>query len=369
MTNATDACDVAVIGGGPAGACAALAAARAGARVVLFERAEFPRAKVCGSCLAPSGLEALRGLGALDAVADARPLRSVRVACGKRALSIDRPAGVAIGRSELDARLLERARTAGVEVAFGAGARVEAPGRVRAGERSLRSGAIVVADGLAGSALDDVHGLGWKVARRSSIGFGAILPPGAVACAPGEILLRVARGGYIGAVVLPDGSIDVAAACAPGVLRAFGGPAACAAAWLADDAHDLAALRTARWKGTPLLTRRRARLAGDGIVVAGDAAGYAEPFTGEGMGWAMATGSAAGELAAKVARGEARCDAWPAIHAGIVRAARLRCLAIAAFLRQPAIVGASLAVGAAWPRPFESLARRIGRPAGEAVAR
>src|ERR687889_294509 len=55
--------DVVVVGGGPAGAAAALAARGAGRSVLILDRADFPRDKVCGDGVAPEALDVLAGLG------------------------------------------------------------------------------------------------------------------------------------------------------------------------------------------------------------------------------------------------------------------------------------------------------------------
>lgn len=402
-----DAIDVAVVGAGPAGIAAAIAAARAGARVVVVDRARFPRPKVCGGCLSPLGVSVVESLGAGRVLRDAAPLDAVRISCRGRTLRLRRAAGVAISRAEFDHALVGEARALGVEVREGSIARVTADERLElrqsGGEatESLAARVIVVADGLSGGALDLHPTLASREDPASRIGFGAILPPGAAEVAPGEIHLVVHDGGYIGLVRLCDGSIDIAAAVDPSTMRRLGGPAACAARWLEACRVDPAALASARWLGTPRLTRRRVQTGLSRVLVAGDAAGYVEPFTGEGMGWAIAGGAAAGIRAARAARaemqaeqnehravpddsiaarGEAlaargevlaahggalqrdRVDAgWDRELAQLTRVAKFRCAAVSRLMRRPTLVSALLAVGHTAPWPLEVLAGSIGR--------
>lgn len=365
MTGAEPSYDVAVIGAGPAGACAAIAACRAGARVLLVDRAAFPRAKACGCCLSPQAIAAIDGLGAGSAVADALPLRSVRLASDGREASFARHAGVAIGRDLLDDRLAAIARGAGAEVRLGTAAHVAGPGLLELGDARERATAsvIVAADGIAGSALGRDDRAAWTIAPASRIGFGATVPAGAVRCGPGEVRMHVDRSGYVGAVLLPDGSLDIAGAVHPDAVRADGGPAGSAIRILAGAVIDPEAMRAARWRGTPPLTRRRRTVAAPRLLIAGDAARYVEPFTGEGIGWAAATGSAAGSLAARIARDEAAEQDWPTVHASIARRSALRCRAIALLLRNPPAVRACIALGRLAPRALEGIASRIGRPA------
>ncbi len=121
----TDA-DTLIVGGGPAGAAAGITLARNGHRVVIIDKASFPRDKCCGDGLTTGALRLLDGLG-LDPVdvPSWKPIRTVQVA-GPRgdAIQFDLPTGpghfAAIARrSELDHALLLRARTAGVEVREG----------------------------------------------------------------------------------------------------------------------------------------------------------------------------------------------------------------------------------------------------------
>lgn len=363
--------DVVVIGGGPAGTCAAIAAARAGLDAVLVERRRYPKAKACGCCLSDAAVGVLEALGAGDLLSDAIPIRSVRLVSGRREVVIPRAAGAAISRRALDARLATHASAAGVRVLEGAAAEVVGPGLVRAslrGSVDLRARCIVVADGLGGTSLDGVPGFGWKVQARSRIGIGAELAAGTVDCAPGEIRMHVSRAGYVGCVRLEDGTVDVAAAVCPRALRSAGSPGAFACAALGPAVRAAEVLHGARWSGTPLLTRRRASVAARGILVAGDAAGYVEPFTGEGIGWAMMTGIAAGRHAAACVADPQAWRSWPRAWHDAVHAPRLRCRMVAAALRHPWLVSSAVAVGAAVPGTLAAVAASIGRRPDVAAA-
>lgn len=356
---------VVVIGAGPAGCVAAIAAADAGARVTLLERSDFPREKVCGCCIAPRGLAVLADMGLGEIVADAPRLGGVRLESERASVRIGRDSGVALSRGSFDARLARAAADRGVDVLHGASATVGADGVVRAHragtEWTLRPAACVVADGLSGRSLDAHPGVSWRVSRTSRIGLGAILPPGSLDVDRGEVLMRVERGGYVGAVQLEDGRIDVAAAIDHDVLRRET-PCAAMASRLGGAVRDAAAVESARWTGTPWLTRQRSTLAMPGILMAGDAAGYVEPFTGEGMSWALASGCAAGQLAARMIHEPPCWSEWPAQWAGLLSRDRWRCRLVAHLLRSPRTVHGALAIARRWPAVAARLARPVGQP-------
>jgi flavin-dependent dehydrogenase len=124
-------CDAVVVGGGPAGSVSALLLARAGYDVILLDRARFPRAKACGDCISPQANLLLEQIGLLHAVNAAHPARlegwrifapsgasfSASFADVVRDPALQR--GIAINREILDALLLAAARSAGVRVMTG----------------------------------------------------------------------------------------------------------------------------------------------------------------------------------------------------------------------------------------------------------
>ena len=108
--------DLAIIGAGPAGASAAISAARSGARVVLFEARNFPRHKVCGEFVSAEALELLSTLLPDDEFAQAPVIARTRLWLGTRVVEGPvSPAAFSISRYELDAALWQAARAAGVD--------------------------------------------------------------------------------------------------------------------------------------------------------------------------------------------------------------------------------------------------------------
>src|SRR3954467_11787796 len=115
--------DVAIVGGGPAGASCAFFCAQAGLRTVVLERETFPREKVCGDCINPACWPVLHRLGVAETVRTSvhSPLEAVEFIAidGKSvrvALPSDAASEIAIKRSLFDNLLLQRARELGAEV-------------------------------------------------------------------------------------------------------------------------------------------------------------------------------------------------------------------------------------------------------------
>ncbi len=115
--------DIAVIGGGPAGAATAIRAARLGAKVVVFEKGAHGRDKVCGDGLTPRAVGALNELD-ID-MADAHRIRGLRMIAGKTTRELDWPTtehfpnhGAVWPRRRLDAALIDAAAAAGADIRF-----------------------------------------------------------------------------------------------------------------------------------------------------------------------------------------------------------------------------------------------------------
>ena len=330
--------DVVVIGAGPAGAVAARAAALRGLKVLLADRATFPRRKVCGCCLNRHALSALAaaGLGELPAKLGAVPLERVRLAAAGRIAEVRLPGGVALSREVFDSVLIGEAVKAGATFVSGTALHLDADGKL---SNDLSAKAVIVADGLNGRARSDAP----VVEAGSRIGAGTVLggaPPG---YGRGTIFMAAGRGGYVGLVRLEDGRLDAAAAFDAEFVRECGlGPAA-EAILRESGLPAIPGLAEAPWKGTPPLTRAPVRVAGPGWFAIGDAAGYIEPFTGEGMAWAMASAVAVAPLVERAVHGEASLEAeWIASHRKCVGERQLACRALAWSLKRPALFAAAV---------------------------
>ncbi len=142
--------DVAVIGGGPAGLAAAIAARRKGLSVAVLDSARPPIDKVCGEGLMPDALTALRKLGVDLPCGVAHPFHGIRFVDGSRSAAANFPSGYGLGirRTTLHALLCEHAAAAGAQLAWGTLVTGIAPRRVQVGKGTVRCRWIIGADGM-----------------------------------------------------------------------------------------------------------------------------------------------------------------------------------------------------------------------------
>ncbi|MFI2665063.1 geranylgeranyl reductase family protein [Micromonospora carbonacea] len=289
--------DVAVVGAGPAGAAAALAARRAGARVLLLDRADFPRDKACGDGVAAHALDVLARLGVAGAVDGYAPLPRIRlVGPGGDAVAraLPRPA-YTVPREVFDARLVAAAVAAGAELRRHAVRRVEPRGGRVVLDGEIAARAVVGADGAA-SVVRRALGHPVNPDRHLALAIRGYAParPG-----PPEQLI-VTSGprwpAYAWSFPIGDGRANVGYG---EVLRGERLTRAHLVDRLAAllPGTDPATVTGLRAHHLPLSTHRpppgRGRL-----LLAGDALSLINPFTGEGIFYALLSGALAGAAAA-----------------------------------------------------------------------
>jgi geranylgeranyl reductase family protein len=274
--------DLIVVGAGPAGSACATAAASAGRRVLLLERATFPRPKVCGDCLNPSAWASLDALGATDAVralphAELRRFR-LRAPSGRRFEETLAPGEIGVRRDLLDAALLERARGAGAETRTGCTVtalhRADGAWRVATSGGTFAAPAVVAADGRNSSVARALGCL--PEPARDRVAIQSHLE----GADDGTVEIRLTPWGYCGLAPVGGNRVN---ACLVGRSRDLGAMKAWAES-------TLAASPQTRWQTIAPLARRDASPAPGGLFFAGDAFRVVEPLTGEGIRYALASG-------------------------------------------------------------------------------
>ncbi len=405
--------DAIVIGAGPAGALSAVLLARRGLATLLIDARQFPRYKVCGACLNPRSVAVLKSVGLHHVLANAAPLDRFHIGVAGRHVALPLPGSVVLSRDQFDAELVSAAIDAGAEFLPGCRARVlrhavdcpsaaphsaDVPSEAESGGRSeidrqtagaaarvtalstndrfrdvqlqagsesqtVRGAVVLACDGLSHSSLSELDGFNSRVSSKSRIGVGSVLPE-SDGFDSGTIHMAVGSGGYVGLVQLEDRRLNLAAALDPVLVRKSNGISAALQRILESAGFpELAGLGEAEIHGTPALTRHTQPLAAHRLILLGDAAGYVEPFTGEGIAWALALAQHTPAIVTAAGRywdtSVEQC--WRHIWQDEVGRHQFWCRRLAALMRRPALLRWLAAVLSRYPQLAEPVVRKLNR--------
>ncbi len=311
--------DVAIVGAGPAGSTCAAFCAAAGLRTLLLDREKFPREKVCGDCLNPSCWPIL---DRLDLVQRVRALPHAKldsvefIAISGRRVIIDLPSGeeseIAIKRSLFDMLLMARARELGTQVyeettvtalTSSNGWTIET-----ARGATFTAQTLVGADGRNSTVARLCNWLPRPVRERVALQAHIALPAGF----GNRVVLQFLPEGYSGQAPVNHDELNLCLVSNPSKLPAL-------RHW-AEKQFGLQ--QDHQWHTITPLTRAALSPARDKLFLVGDAARVVEPFTGEGIYYALRSAELAAQAVVKVIRGSHNVD--PAIeyaeaHAAIYR--------------------------------------------------
>jgi geranylgeranyl reductase family protein len=304
--------DIAVIGGGPAGAATAIRAARAGAKVVVFEKGPHGRDKVCGDGLTPRAVGALQELE-IPYEEEAHRIDGLRMIAGRQRRQLPWPEhgrfpnhGAVWPRKRLDAHLIDAAEKAGAELVYETEALPILDGHVvrgvTAGGRTVQADLTVVAAGAQGKAArmlgaerdpDEPFGLAIRAYVESPRHADRHLE----ACLTLRDRSGTAVPGYGWMFPCGDGTVNIGVG-ALSTMKRFSDLN------LNTLLDDYRALVRDEWGVGEYLARPRAwrlpmssvKRHGPGWVAIGDAAGLVNPMNGEGIDYGLESGMLAADL-------------------------------------------------------------------------
>ena len=374
--------DAVVVGAGPGGSVSAALLAERGWRVLLLERSTWPREKVCGGCVNAAAMEMLREAGLGRVLRSGRTLGRFVVNVSEKQLQLSLPEGIAIPRDILDQSLVEEAVQRGCVFMPGTAASLLPSERSKAFRtirllkdgvtENVRARLVLACDGIAGTLLENEPWAAWRIARDSWFGVATTLDHGEALAPAGTIGMYVGQGGYVGTARYADGRVHVAAAVGVETCRRAGGPGRFVEAILREcGVADRAPVSTARFHGTGLLTRRRAALGGHRVLAVGDACGYVEPFTGEGIAWAIRGATEVVHLLPASAKtwSEEIPVTWARRHRAAIGLRQSYCSLLRKALHNPLLARWSMAAANWFPALSGAVARQIGQQSFPGLSR
>jgi geranylgeranyl reductase family protein len=314
--------DVAIVGGGPAGSSCGAFCATAGLRTIVLEREKFPREKVCGDCLNPACWPVLRRLGIAERVRQLPHgnLDTVEfIAIRGRRTVVDLPSGddseIAVKRSLFDALLVRRASELGAHIseettvsavskrANNDGWRIET-----SGGRIFAAKTLVGADGRNSTVARLCNLLPRPLRERVALQAHIPLP----ADFGNRVILQFLPEGYSGQAPVNREELNLCLVSNPSNMLGL-------RRW-AEKRFNLQ--RDYQWRTITPLTRAALAPAREKLFLVGDAARVVEPFTGEGIYYALRSGELAAQAILKIMSGE--CDVDPVTEYAEAHAAMYR---------------------------------------------
>ena len=269
--------DVVVVGGGPAGLAAAIAARLQGFRVVVMEAAHPPIDKACGEGLMPDALAALRRLGVHITPEHGAPFAGLRFVDGAQSVDACFPHGIGVGvrRPLLHYHLVERAHEVGVSIHWATPVRAVAPSVLHSKRLSVAYRWLIAADGLH-SAMRRWTGLNQIAVERKRLGFQRHYR-----VPPWSVFVEIHWNQHCQACITPVGADEVCVCLLTTDSRLR-----------FDDlfhlfprvaAHLEGAPPTTAVRGAVTGTRRLERVYRDNVALVGDASGGVDAITGDGL--------------------------------------------------------------------------------------
>jgi geranylgeranyl reductase family protein len=293
--------DVAIVGGGPAGSSCAAFCALAGFRTVVLEREKFPREKVCGDCLNPSCWPVIERLGVTQKVLGLphSKLSSVEfIAIDGRGVIVDLPSGadceISVKRSLFDNLLLRRARELGAEIreqTTVTALRRKSDWKIETAPDEIFHARILIGADGRNSTVARLSNLLPRPARER-VALQAHVP------LPREfgnrVVLQFLREGYSGQAPVSEAELNLCLVGGPSTISKLHHWAACQFQLPTDQP----------WRTITPLTRSPVPFVHENLFFIGDAARVVEPFTGEGIYYALRSGELAATTVTKILGGK-----------------------------------------------------------------
>ena len=286
------------------------------------------------------------------------------------------PGELSILRADLDAQLVAEVTRRGCHFLPGVSAQL-LPGsatdlfreiRLQSADETttIRAGSVLAADGIAGTFLNTEPWSDWQIDPQAWIGVATTCPADLLPIPRGEIHMHVGNAGYVGLVRINETHMHLAAALDPAACKTAGGPAILVENILRDSLGPefTPSSPFPKFRGTGPLTRKRIRLGGHRVLAIGDACGYIEPFTGEGIAWAAMGAREAADLLPEPAQPWPKNlpQHWKKRHHQIIASRQRWCRTMRPMMRHPTIAPVIIAAAHMLPSIATWIATKISQP-------